>query len=141
MIRVVCSVLIYQKNKVLLVSETKVNKYGLPGGKLEVGETLRECAIRETQEEIGATIKINNLVMVTQKPKTHNGNNVVRYIYRGSILEYHTTQPELAYRYYNREEIAKLKSQDMIRGKDVSVLLDSYLKDSLHPITEPTLFD
>lgn len=33
------------------------NTWGIPGGKVEDGETLEEAAIRETQEEAGVTVK------------------------------------------------------------------------------------
>jgi 8-oxo-dGTP diphosphatase len=36
-------------------------KYGLPAGKVEPGESATAAAIREAQEEVGATIKPENL--------------------------------------------------------------------------------
>jgi 8-oxo-dGTP diphosphatase len=37
----------------------------LPKGKLELGETLRECAVREVAEELGAHVELGALIGVT----------------------------------------------------------------------------
>lgn len=45
--------------KVLAVSRKyDLSKFGLPGGKLDLGETPREAAIRETLEETGLAIEL-----------------------------------------------------------------------------------
>jgi 8-oxo-dGTP diphosphatase len=45
-------------NQVLLIRKKRglgAGKINAPGGRLEIGETPNECAIRETQEEVGLT--------------------------------------------------------------------------------------
>ncbi|WP_049922913.1 8-oxo-dGTP diphosphatase [Halopiger djelfimassiliensis] len=51
-------------NEVLLIEKRRGLGEGLyngPGGKLEPGETPRECAVRETQEEVGLEIAPTDL--------------------------------------------------------------------------------
>jgi 8-oxo-dGTP diphosphatase len=48
-----CILLDLNNNKVGLVYRRKHNDFSFPKGHLEKGETLEECAIRETEEETG----------------------------------------------------------------------------------------
>lgn len=139
MIVVVCSALITDNNSILLVHEKKMDKYGLPGGKLEEGESLRECLIRECREELGVTIRVDDLIMITEKPKTHESNTVIRFIYKASILN-ESGEAELRYAFYNRDENYKLINDDLVRGKDVAKLIDDYYNGKINSITEPIVF-
>ncbi|MEF2174990.1 MAG: NUDIX domain-containing protein [Candidatus Absconditabacteria bacterium] len=49
---------IIKDGKLLLLFKKKHQHYEFPGGKLEIGETLEQCAIREAKEEIGCDVKI-----------------------------------------------------------------------------------
>ena len=52
------AVLLIKDNKLLLVKHQKDNKkyYVLPGGHLEVGESIQSCAKREVLEETGIVV-------------------------------------------------------------------------------------
>ena len=55
------TVLINLKNKEICLVYNKDDKsYAFPKGHLEKGETLQECAIRETEEETGHTCSLIN---------------------------------------------------------------------------------
>lgn len=139
MIVIVCSALISQGDKILLIHESKVDKYGLPGGKLEEGESLRGCLERELKEELGAKTTIGHLVMVTEKPRTHENNTVLKFIYQAEVTET-VTEPELSYDYYNQTQIGKIIASGKLRGKDVEQLVKAYYSSTLTPLTEPILF-
>lgn len=49
--------LINNEDRVLLACRTDNGQWSLPGGSLEIGETLEECIVRETREETGIIIK------------------------------------------------------------------------------------
>lgn len=59
------AVIIRNENEQILLQErTDRNKWGLPGGCQELGEDLRETAIREAYEETGINLSANNLVLI-----------------------------------------------------------------------------
>jgi len=135
MVIVVCSAFISTKEGVLLVKEAKAvakGEFGLPGGKLESDEDLESCAVRECQEETGFDIMIDRLLMVSQKPRTHEGNTVIKFIYSAHIEPNRTqANAELGYVFVNKQRFDNLIEQDNIRGKDVSWLLDTYFSEGL----------
>ena len=49
-----CLAVVRRGDKILLVRRNKppgIGKWGFPGGHLEMGETVRDCAVRELREE------------------------------------------------------------------------------------------
>jgi ADP-ribose pyrophosphatase len=55
------SVIIASKDRILLQRRTDNEKWGLPGGSMEIGETLEETAAREVFEETGLMVLPGNL--------------------------------------------------------------------------------
>lgn len=61
------SVGIVREGKILLIKRAFApyqNLWTFPGGRLEEGESIEQCAIREVQEELGLTIRNPKLAMV-----------------------------------------------------------------------------
>ena len=62
-------------------------KWDLPKGKLDEGETLAACAVREVQEETGLkTVQLNEFLLVTYHTYNDYGHSVLKesYWYRMS---------------------------------------------------------
>jgi len=60
-------VCVLEDNKVLLArrrSPPKIGEWSLPGGAQEIGETIKECALREVREETGLEVRILKLIDV-----------------------------------------------------------------------------
>lgn len=128
MIVVVCSVVAERDGKFLLVRERKaeaMGKYGLPGGQLEQGETLVQCAQREFTEETGLTPAHLVLTAITHKPATRAGNSVVRFVYRADSVEPTDVSAELHVSWLSKAEILTLSRSGRIRGADVLDLLEA----------------
>ncbi|SDZ75366.1 NUDIX domain-containing protein [Thalassobacillus cyri] len=51
------TVILNEKNELLLIKGPK-RGWEMPGGQVEVGESLKEAAIRETKEECGLDIEV-----------------------------------------------------------------------------------
>ncbi|AAT43548.1 NUDIX hydrolase [Picrophilus oshimae] len=67
--RVAAGALVLKNNKFLLVKrmdEPDAGLWAVPGGKLEYGETLEQCAVREIKEETNIDIKINGIASITE---------------------------------------------------------------------------
>lgn len=56
------SVCVVRDGALLTVRKRGTSRFMLPGGKLELGETPVECAVREAAEEIGLVLATHDLV-------------------------------------------------------------------------------
>lgn len=56
--------LINLKNEILLERRSDCGWWGVTGGKLDLGETVQDCAVREIKEECNFLIESNNLNLV-----------------------------------------------------------------------------
>src|SRR5437588_1161753 len=67
--RVAVSALIFDDGRILLAHRRDINWWNLPGGGMEVGETVDEALRREVREETGLVVEIERLVGVYSKPQ------------------------------------------------------------------------
>ena len=63
------------KNKILLTKRVDNGLWCLPGGRMEPGESLSECCIREVLEETGLVVTVGHLVGVYSSP-----NHITEYL-------------------------------------------------------------
>ena len=83
--RNVVGVLAIWEGKILLCRraiEPRHNKWTLPAGFMELGETTAQGAMRETQEEAGAQIELGPLYTVIDVPHAEQ----VHFFYRAKVL-------------------------------------------------------
>jgi len=71
----VSAVIFGARRRLLLQQRSDGGQWGLPGGSLEIGESVTEGVIREVREETGLTVTVGRLVGVYSEPKLQ----VVRY--------------------------------------------------------------
>ncbi|WP_439662093.1 NUDIX hydrolase [Lentzea sp. HUAS TT2] len=57
-----------QEGRILMIRRTDNDKYAIPGGQQEVGETLAQAAAREVKEETGIDIEVTGLVGLYSNP-------------------------------------------------------------------------
>ncbi|WP_194829021.1 NUDIX domain-containing protein [Nocardia sp. XZ_19_231] len=55
--------------RILMQRRGDSGNWSLPGGAMEIGETLEECAVRETKEETGLDIEITGLLGIYTDPE------------------------------------------------------------------------
>ena len=101
------AIIIRNENKEILLQErTDRNMWGLPGGCQELGEDLRETAIREAYEETGIKLNIENLVLIN----TLSGN-LRKNSYPNGDIVYNNTSLYLADVFINSLEKLKGDSE------------------------------
>lgn len=57
------------RDRVLMIQRTDNGRWALPGGGQELGESVREAAIRETREETGLEVEITGVVGIYSDPR------------------------------------------------------------------------
>lgn len=68
--KIACNIIVYKKDSILLGKRKKPifkNKWSLPGGHLEFGEGIQNCATRELEEETGILIKKMRLFFIVEE--------------------------------------------------------------------------
>ena len=65
------TVLINDANQVLLHRRSDNGAWALPGGAMEIGESIETCAVREMWEETGLHVRIKRLVGVYSDPANY----------------------------------------------------------------------
>jgi nucleoside triphosphatase len=61
------ALIVNKEGKILLTKSHKwFDKYTLPGGHIEVGETMREAVARETMEETGLDVEVGEFLLMQE---------------------------------------------------------------------------
>jgi len=71
----VSAVIFDRRGRLLLQQRSDGGQWGLPGGSVEIGESVTDAAAREVLEETGLTVRVRRLIGVYSDPALQ----VVRY--------------------------------------------------------------
>lgn len=132
MIVVVCSAIIRRGDAFLMVKESKpsaAGKWGLPGGKLEEGESVIDGVRREVQEETGYAVTSEKLLSIVNKPKTHEGNTVIRFVFQCKVSDAPASAAGHDSDFVPLAKVEALESQGLVRGQEVVPLFRKVLAE------------
>lgn len=62
-------VVVNDTGHLLLIHRTDNDNWSLPGGAMDLGESLPQCAVRETMEETGVEVEVTGLVGIYTDPR------------------------------------------------------------------------
>jgi ADP-ribose pyrophosphatase YjhB (NUDIX family) len=121
--------------RILLIHRTDNDLWAMPGGGMEVGETVTECAVRETKEETGIDVEITNLVGIFTNPAhvVAYRNGEVRQQFsiclRARVAggEVRTSDESSEVRWVHRNELAELDIHPDTRRRIDRAMVDDQL--------------
>jgi len=67
-------IVVNDRGELLMIRRTDNDNWAVPGGAMDLGESIAETAVRETKEETGITCEITGLVGIYTNPR-----HVIRY--------------------------------------------------------------
>ncbi len=112
-------IIVNKDNQILLQKRSDNGLWGLPGGLLELDETIEEGAIREVKEETNLDIKITDFLGVFVNPlmtwRTQDKAKVFGFGFVGEVIGgmLHINDNEsLELRYFEQKDLPQLHSQD-----------------------------
>jgi 8-oxo-dGTP diphosphatase len=81
-------VVIWKDNKFLLIQRGKpprMGQWSIPGGRQELGETVKETALRETLEETGLTVELTDFLDVVDSIQKDEKGNIA---FHATLVDY-----------------------------------------------------
>lgn len=107
------------EHRFLLVEEHERRGWYLPGGRVELGETLIDAAVRETFEEAGITVIVESVLRIEHTPN-REGRTRVRVVFVARPVDDRPPKAEadehtLGARWFSLDELETLAT----RGPDV----------------------
>ena len=128
-------VILNSKRELLMLHRKDNKKWTMPGGTLEFGESMTECALREVKEESGLDVKIKDIIGTYTDPniRVSYSDGEVRQeftiVYYGEAVNYDVSLDDESsqYQWVPLDEVSKLPLADSQKRRIEDVL--NYLEN------------
>jgi len=120
--------IILRDNDVLLIqrgTEPSAGKWSVPGGLVELGESLQEAIVREVKEEVGLEVQVRDLVVALDRVILDQAGRIeYHYILLDFLCEYNAGEPSPASDVSACAfvPIQSLSQYDLTRGTERAIL-------------------
>lgn len=139
MINIIASSCVIDNNKILMVQENKSDIQGLwdlPGGKVKINENIKQAAIRETLEETGYNIDLDNILLI-QNYITNRGVLLIIYFYAtlsdSRQVEYRKSEISNV-KWFTLEEIKNISKKNIRGGDGIDKILYNIENQIKYPL-------
>lgn len=123
------------RNRFLLVHEAKVERplpngstewvagdggWNIPAGRVNIGENMRNAAIREAREESGYAVNLSGICQITQRTTPHNPYTLVTFIAEATEFFDDFDREEVSeIGWFTFKEIEDLHDRGQLRSPDL----------------------
>ena len=139
MINIIASSCVIDNNKILMVQENKSDIQGLwdlPGGKVKINEDIKQAAIRETLEETGYNIDLDNILLI-QNYITNRGVLLIIYFYAtlsdSRQVEYRKSEISNV-KWFTLEDIKNIPKKNIRGGDGIDKILYNIENQIKYPL-------
>jgi ADP-ribose pyrophosphatase YjhB (NUDIX family) len=135
----IASVSIIKDGRLLMVKEGKKEnheRWNIPSGRPEEGETISDCAVRETLEETGYNVQLKGLTGIYCF-KSETGTPLIRFNFIGEIKsgEVKINANEiLSVEWFSFEQIAFLNDNEIWNAISIRRIVNDLKQGNIYPI-------
>lgn len=122
-----------QKNQILLQKRRDNLLWGLPGGLMELEDSIRQCAIREVKEETNLDVELEAFIGVFSNPfmrwREADLAKIISYAFTGKVIGSDmkiNDHESLELKYFDYEHLPQLHSIDTIE------IIQAYYQNRYH---------
>lgn len=104
------NVAVFQDEQILLTKREDFEVWCLPGGSVDIGESIAEAAVREVWEETGLIVRLTRLVGLYSRPNWHHEGSHIALFAAELLGGYLNLQPAevIEAQFFMRDEIPKV---------------------------------
>jgi ADP-ribose pyrophosphatase YjhB (NUDIX family) len=131
-------VVINDAGEILMIRRTDNDNWAVPGGAIDLGESVAQAAVRETLEESGIECEITGIVGIYSDPK-----NVILYTSNGEVRQEFSIlltgrplsgQPTPSSESSEVRWIAPAEIRDYTMDRSMHIRINDYLDHSRTPV-------
>ncbi len=121
-----CAIIVNEEEKILLIKRNDSPLWSLPGGTMELGESIGQCCLREVKEEVGIKATVEKLVGIYTSPECvfawSNGKEnkvwqsfVIAFLLRTKNKKVKLNQESVDYQWLYHKDIEKLHTFPFVK--------------------------